>query len=157
MYRIGQVLAGAAAAAAFSFAAFAGPQYVNRDAQGLSGFDAVAYHTVGEATEGSEEFTAQFNDVTWLFASAENRDLFLEDPDRYVPAYDGHCAFAMANDRKVAADPEVWRIVDGRLYVNFNTGAQNRWQEDIPGFIEDADAAFIELEDEPAANPRRRF
>ncbi len=133
----------------------AGPQYVDREGHALSGYDAVAYHTQAEALVGDPAFSAEYNGVVWLFASAANRDLFLAEPERYAPAYDGHCAYAMARGRKVRADPEIWRIVDGRLYVNYSAGVQRRWESDIPGYIAAADAAFPELEDEPPARPGR--
>lgn len=145
----------AAAGVVIQAAALAGPQYVDRDGHALSGFDAVAYHVEGVAREGDASISAEHNGVVWLFSSAENRDLFLEDPERYAPAYDGHCAFAMANGRKVRADPEVWRIVDGRLYVNYSDRVQRRWEEDIPGYIAEAEAEYAEIEQDPPARPGR--
>lgn len=152
-----QVVLAVLGATSLAAAAHAGPQYVNRDGYALSGYDAVAYHTAGAPAEGSEDFAFEYNGVEWLFASAENRDLFAADPEAYAPAYDGHCAYAMANGRKVRADPEVWSIVDGRLYVNFSPRIQRRWEEDIPGYIADADAEYLENEDAPAANPGRNY
>jgi hypothetical protein len=37
-------------------------------------------------------------------------------------------------------DPiDAWKIVDGKLYVNYNRDIQKKWQQDIPGMIEHAD------------------
>ena len=33
-----------------------------------------------------------------------------------------------------------WKIVDGKLYLNYNRKIQEKWMKDIPGFIKAADA-----------------
>ncbi len=144
------------AAIAFGGAAFAGPQYLNRDGYAVSGYDAVAYHTVGEATPGDEAFSTEYNGSTWLFASQENLDLFVAEPATYAPAYDGHCAYAAYNGQKVRTDPEAWAVVDGVLYLNFNQGIQRRWSKDTDEYIAGADEEWATLEAEPAAKPGRK-
>ncbi len=134
-------------------AAWAGPQYVE-DGYALSGYDPVAYFTQDAAVRGDEAITHAYNGATWLFASEEHRDLFAADPEAYAPAYDGHCAYGVAQGGKVPADPELWRIVDGRLFVNINDRAQELWLQDIPGHIAQADETWPGMEPDPAATPR---
>lgn len=55
----------------------------------IHGYDTVAYHTENRAVKGKKEFSYEWNDAEWHFASAENRDLFAADPDRYAPQYGG--------------------------------------------------------------------
>jgi YHS domain-containing protein len=55
----------------------------------IHGYDTVAYHTENRAVRGKSEFSYEWNDAEWHFASAENRDLFAADPDRYAPQYGG--------------------------------------------------------------------
>ena len=43
----------------------------------IQGYDPVAYFTAGEPTKGSEEFSYEWSGATYLFSSAENRDLWL--------------------------------------------------------------------------------
>ena len=31
-----------------------------------------------------------------------------------------------------------WKIVDGKLYLNYNREIQEKWMQDIPAFIEKA-------------------
>ncbi len=33
-----------------------------------------------------------------------------------------------------------WKIVDGKLYLNYNRKIQEKWMKDIPGYIKKADA-----------------
>ena len=105
----------------------------------LSGYDPVAYFTDGRPVAGRREYELEWDGATWRFASAEHRDLFRAEPERYAPRYGGYCAYAVAQGTTASADPENWTIVDGRLYLNYNTEVQRTWKQDIPGYIEKAD------------------
>jgi len=41
--------------------------------------------------------------------------------------------------RIAKADPAVWKIVEGKLYLNCSRAVKRRWEQDIPGYIEKAD------------------
>ncbi len=110
---------------------------VNVDKSGLAirGYDPVAYFTVGKPTKGEAGFSAKHDGATYRFASAANRDAFVKDPAKYVPAFGGFCAMGAVFEKKLDGDPGLWRIVDGKLYLNVGEPAQKRWLEDIPGNI----------------------
>jgi YHS domain-containing protein len=105
----------------------------------IRGTDPVAYFQVGQPVQGSEEFSYEWGNTTWRFSSAENRDLFASDPERYAPEYGGFCAWAVSQGYTAPIDPNAWKIVDDRLYLNATTGVQQRWERDIPGHIAKAD------------------
>ncbi len=106
----------------------------------IRGTDPVAYFTQGAPVAGSAEFTYTWNSATWQFASAENRDLFAANPDAYAPQYGGFCAWAVSQGYTAPIDPNAWKIVDGKLYLNYSQGVQRRWERDIPGNITKANA-----------------
>ena len=108
----------------------------------VGGYDTVAYFTEGAPVRGSRDFETEWNGAIWRFASQANLDLFLADPQAYAPQYGGYCAWAMAEGYTAKGDPNFWAIVDGRLYLNFNSEIQATWETDIPGFIERADANY---------------
>ena len=125
------------------------PNNVGSDGLMLRGFDPVAYFTEGKPTEGDPAIQVVQDGLTWRFASAANRDAFLADPAKYRPAYGGYCAMGTALERKIDGDPEVWRIVDGKLYLNVNQDTQKYWEQDIPGRIEQADSNWPKIKDVP--------
>ena len=45
-------------------------------------------------------------------------------PARYVPQYGGYCAWAVAKGYTASGNPNYWRIVDGKLYLNYNAEIQ---------------------------------
>lgn len=111
----------------------------------IKGYDSVAYFTDGKALKGSASFSFQWHSMTWYFRTAENRDLFAKSPEKYAPQYDGFCAWAMTESRKAITDPEVWRIVDGKLYLNCSMSAYQKWIKDLPGNIKKADQNWLKL------------
>lgn len=120
-------------------AAIAAEENYLKEGYGLSGYDPVAYFTVGAPTLGDDAHTSEHEGVTYRFASAEHKATFDADPAAYVPAYGGFCAFGTAMGRKFPGDPEQWTIENGTLYVNLNAKIKERWSANIPGFIKGAD------------------
>ncbi|MFK8182257.1 MAG: YHS domain-containing (seleno)protein [Phormidesmis sp.] len=120
-----------------------------KDDVAIGGADPVAYFNgdlaKGEFVEGSAEFTHEWRGATWQFASAENRDAFAADPEKYEPQYGGYCAWAAAQNQLAAISPDAWAVVDGKLYLNANKNIQARWEKDIPGFITSANTNWPTL------------
>jgi hypothetical protein len=109
----------------------------------IKGYDPVAYFQAGQAQKGNESYSFQWHDLTWYFSTKENRDLFATSPEKYAPQYDGYCAWAMSEGRKAQADPEVWKIVSVKLYLNCSQSAYEKWSRDIPGNIKKADTNWL--------------
>ena len=101
----------------------------------LEGFDAVSYFVSGKPVSGRANLSTQYKGVTWRFASADNLAAFKANPRKYAPQYGGHCAWGTARGYAVRGDPKVWRIVSGKLYLNYNRSVQNKWNRDINGYI----------------------
>ena len=112
----------------------------------IKGYDAVAYFKDGKARKGIESFAFPWHGMTWHFMSKENRDLFAAGPEKYAPQYDGYCAWAMTEARKAIVDPEVWTIVDGKLYLNCSRVAYEKWSRDVPGNIKKADQNWLKMQ-----------
>jgi len=111
----------------------------------IKGYDPVAYFRAGKAVQGNQQFMFQWHGMTWYFLNKENRDLFATSPEKYAPQYDGYCAWAMTEARKSPTDPEVWKIVSGKLYLNCSKAAYEKWSMDIPGNIKKADTNWLKF------------
>ena len=90
-------------------------------------------------------------DVNYLFVSKANADSFAADAEKYLPAYGGYCAYGAAVGKKFIADPTVWEVVDGRLYLNLDNGVKKIWLQDTAGNIASADAQWVKIESIPAS------
>jgi YHS domain-containing protein len=107
---------------------------------GASGYDVVAYFTDGHPVRGTTQFRIEHQGVEYRFANAEHLAAFRANPARYLPQYGGYCAWAVSQGRTASSDPNIWRIVDGKLYLNYNANVQSQWEQDIPGNISRANA-----------------
>ena len=102
------------------------------------GYDVVAYFRDSKPVEGNSDFSHEWSGVKWRFSSAENRDLFAADPEKYAPQYGGYCAYAVSQGYTASVVPEAWSIVDDKLYLNYSKGVRSIWEKDIPGYIDGA-------------------
>ncbi len=105
----------------------------------VGGYDTVSYFSESGPVKGSADYSTTYLGETWLFASQENLDAFTADPDAFRPQYGGHCAWAMSKGLAKPGNPKVYKVVDGKLYLNVSRGIQKKWFKDIPGFIAKAD------------------
>ncbi len=106
---------------------------------GIHGFDPVAYHTRQKATQGLARHQTEYQEVVYRFASEQNLATFTQNPDRYLPAYGGYCAYAMSNGDIVDINPRNWAVIDGQLYLNANIFAQGLFSIGTEKKIEKAD------------------
>ncbi len=111
------------------------PVAIDDAGRAIRGYDAVAYFEDGQPQPGSAAFSHDWKGAVWLFASAAHRDAFATDPERYAPQFGGYCAYAVSKGHALEARPEIWSIVDDKLYLNLGPGAQSLWREDLPGNI----------------------
>lgn len=157
----------ALAAISFGLPAFAGEQFVDQTGYAVSGYDVVAYRDLDQVAvgdvqpagvPGSAAITAEFNGAKFAFSSEANRAKFLENPEYYAPQYDGHCAYGVSKGGKVPGNPNLWRIVDDRLYLNITKNVVGFWEEDIPGNINLAEGNWPGIEpNEASGNPIPNF
>ena len=85
------------------------------------GYDFVAYFTDHAAMKGAKEFTHEINGVKYQFASAQHKELFKSNPEKYLPVCDGYCAWGVAEKGiKVPVNPETFKVIDYKLYLFFN-------------------------------------
>jgi len=106
----------------------------------VSGYDAVAYFTEHKPVKGTSSISTEYKGAKWQFSSVENRDKFVANPEHYAPQYGGYCAWAVSQGYTASGDPLAWKIVDNKLYLNYDFDVQKKWEASIPEFIRKADA-----------------
>ncbi|EFL87987.1 YHS domain-containing (seleno)protein [Ahrensia sp. R2A130] len=117
----------------------AAPNIYAESGVAIDGTDTVAYFTEGKPVPGKREFSHEWNGTTWLFANEENRAKFAADPAAFAPQYGGYCAYAVSEGYTASTVPDAWKIVDGKLYLNYSKGVQSTWEENQSKRIVDAD------------------
>lgn len=96
----------------------------------LNGHDPVAYFVEGRPVKGVASIAYDFDDSRYYFSKPKHRELFAADPDRYSPQFGGLCTVGLSKGVKAQADPSVWKIVDGKLYVFSSVQAREAAEKD---------------------------
>ena len=121
-------------------------------APAVQGYDVVSYQTGKRPVRGNGHYVATHDGASYLFSNRENLETFKKNPGRYVPAYNGYCAFGVSVGKKFVGDPEVYRVVDNRLYLNLDATIQDDWLKDVPGRIKSADKHWSKIENKDPAS-----
>lgn len=123
--------------------------YFEVDGLALRGYDPVAYFEVNEPVKGLPTHSFVHHGSKFLFASAQNQAKFAADPDQYAPQFGGFCALGTANGYKVKTEPDAFRVVNGKLYLNYNRKVLDLWTKDEPGYIARANQNWPEVSKQP--------
>ena len=129
-----------------------GPVFI-QNGLALDGYDPVAYFEQSEAKKGHENEVVTYQGATYAFSSTKNRQLFEQDPDKYLPAYGGWCAYAVAEtSTRMSPDPTQWQIQDGQLqlfYDDWQTSLfgslKSSWNEDPTDYKSRADQNWEQM------------
>lgn len=120
---------------------------INTDGEGvaLRGFDAVAYFAVNNAVQGNKTYEFAWNGAKWFFASAENLEKFRQNPEAYAPQFGGYCSYAVSKGYTADGDPMAWKIVDGKLYLNYSPKVKEVWEKEQTENIRNAEKNWVEF------------
>ena len=99
--------------------------------QAIDGYDVVAYFTQKAPLKGNESYSYEWKGANWSFASEENKKLFVENPEKYVPQYGGYCAFAVSKGFTASTDPTTFEIIEGKLYLFDSKDVKTEWMANL--------------------------
>ena len=111
----------------------------------IKGYDPVSYFTPGKPMPGSADITYEWDGARWQFADTAHRELFESDPDAYAPQYGGYCMLGMVTGNRGDINPEVWAIVDGKLYLTYDQESVDEWRQNQAANIAQADQNWANL------------
>jgi len=92
----------------------------NEEGVAIDGYDPVAYFSQNKAVKGTSVHSCEYQNRVWHFSSAENRDKFLSNPEKFAPQYGGYCAHSLSNNKLVESDPESFVVRDDKVYLYAN-------------------------------------
>ena len=107
-------------------------QMVNQQIVAINAYDSVAYFTQDKAVKGTSEFSVQYLGVNWYFSNEVNKQLFENNPEKYAPQFNGHCANGLSDGHQVPGNPKYFRIIDDKLYFFYSKWGRLQWQINQP-------------------------
>jgi YHS domain-containing protein len=128
---------------------------LNVDQQGLAlqGYDPVGYFTDNKPIKGDPKYTAIYNTGTYRFASAEHKNTFEGNPEKYAPQFGGFCGYAASINKLAPIEVEYFQVLHGRLVLQHNEKAWNLWHQDVEGNLKKADANWPTLSQQKPPSP----
>ncbi len=118
---------------------------VNRQGVALEGYDPVAFFSDSRAVKGNEKYQAHVGGATYLFSSAEHLATFQQEPARYTPQFGGYCAYGASQGHVAPVEISTWQILDGRLTLNYSKDVQQKFNQDVAGYLAKANAQWPRL------------
>ena len=112
----------------------------------MHGYDPVAYFTQDRPMRGLDAFAHVHEGVAYRFTSEAHLEAFKADPERYLPQYGGFCAFGVSVGKKFDGDPHLWKVEDGKLYLNVNEQVYASFLKDVDGTVKKADNNWLDIE-----------
>lgn len=124
-----------------------GTKFISRTTNGLAiaGYDTVAYHTIDAAAKGKPEYEYVWGGAKWLFSNAENRDRFAAAPEAYAPEYGGFCSWSISENNLMEADPNAWKLIDGKLYLIQSETVKKNWEKNQANLIEKGNKNWLTI------------
>ncbi|MFA3918070.1 YHS domain-containing (seleno)protein [Ruegeria hyattellae] len=139
------ILAGLGAFALAPAARAASPMIFSQGGAAISGFDTVSYFANGGPLPGRADNALMWKGAIWLFASDSNREVFEANPRAYAPQFGGYCAYAVAQGGLSTTDPNIWHLVNDKLYLIHSQSVDEAWMRDPQAYIERAEANWPEV------------
>jgi len=82
-----------------------------------NGYDVVAYFTENKSVMGDRSFSYEWKDAEWAFSSEDNKNLFIDNPEKYSPQFGGYCAYAVSKGFTADCDGSTFLVEDDKLYL----------------------------------------
>lgn len=118
----------------------------------IGSHDTVAYHDLSVRAEhkavlGNKKFIVKYLGADWYFATAASAEKFQQNPAKYKPLYNGHCANALSLDEGlIPTDGHVWEFFGDQLHLFYAERGRQRWLEgDWQTYRKQADEAWEQL------------
>ena len=124
-----------------------GVKEVNTTAENVAikGVDTVAYFTAETVVQGNPQYEFVWNGAKWLFSNPENLERFKQNPEKYAPQFGGYCSWAVSHGYTADGDPNAWKVVDGKLYLNYNQKVKEKWEAEQQKLIQDGEKNWREF------------
>ena len=105
---------------------------INKYPVALKGYDLLSYFE-GNPIKGRKTFQVVYGQSVYRFTNLERANIFGLDPERYLPKYDGFCAYGISvNGKRYKSNPKHYQVIDNRLYLFYKTpffNSTKKWNQ----------------------------
>jgi YHS domain-containing protein len=121
-------------------------EFLEQNGVALNRLDALSYFSHEQKLmDGDQQKSFIYKGSKFYFITAAHLDAFKADPEHFAPQFDGFCAYNASQGQRVAANPRVFAIQDGKLYLFSDREALRHWKADVAANIEHGNQAWPAL------------
>jgi len=91
----------------------------------LKGYDVVSYLNSQKAEKANSKFSFKYKNISFNFKNKINLNKFKQNPQKYIPAYGGYCAYAMYYGKQVDVNPKSFKIINDKTYLFYKKPFNN--------------------------------
>lgn len=115
------------------------------DKNAITGYDVVSYYVSGKSNKGDVAYQYTYKNSDWSFQNLENLEKFKSTPEKFMPLYNGFCAYEISEGKLVQSDPKIWHIYNKKLYLFSDERARQLWFRDITDMIASGKTKWAKL------------
>jgi len=104
----------------------------------IDGYDVVKYFTEKKPKKGFEFYFLKWNDFNWVFNNSGDMKMFSANPQKYAPRYGGYDSYWVTKNIAYPADPNIFYIFRGKLYLFSSEENKELFTTDIKKSIAEA-------------------
>lgn len=111
----------------------------------LGGLDPVSYFTEAVPLPGRSDYETVWQNVSWYFATAANRDIFTRAPEIYAPQFGGHGAMGVARGYVSDSDANIYVVFKQRLFLFYSAAQREAFLLSPDAAAREAEARWLQL------------
>lgn len=114
----------------------------------ISGYCPVSYQARGRALEGKPSIQFVYGGRVYQFVTEGDKEKFIVDPEKYMPAYQAYCAEGVSKGRRYQSDARQYVFRNGRTFLFYDAKAKLTFLMNAEEYIKVADkqwAAFVDV------------
>ena len=121
-------------------------EFLEEKGVALGRIDALSYFSPDQRLiYGDQQRSVTYKGAKFYFVTNSHAEAFKSDPEHFAPQFGGYDALAASQGNRVPANPRVFAIQDGRLYLFSDRESLRRWKEQIAANIERANQTWLTL------------
>lgn len=120
--------------------------FLEENGVALNRLDAMTYFSHEQKLmDGDQQKSFVYRGSKFYFITAAHLDAFKANPEQFAPQFGGYDALAASKGDRVAANPRVFIVQDGKLYLFKDRDSMKQWKQDVAANIERGNQAWPAL------------
>jgi YHS domain-containing protein len=120
--------------------------FLEENGVALGRLDAMTYFSHEQKLmDGDQQKSFVYKGSKFYFITTAHLEAFKADPEHFAPQFGGYDALAASQGNRIAANPRVFILQGGKLYLFKDRDSMRQWKQDVAANIERGNQAWPTL------------